>query len=170
MFPGTAQLRVLAPMYCADKTINENICTVIIQTYFGYNWKEINKTLVAVAVGHSPAGASIKQGVHYGQLVKSGRFCQFDYGPLENMNRYNTLTPPDYNISKITSPMYLFYSVGDMFSDIRDVERFKKELPNVKAYVRVDDPKWTHLDFVAGLTSKSTITDKTIKYMNKYFS
>lgn len=153
-----------------DKVINEEICANLFSIWFGFNKKELNMTVIPIVVGHIPAEASVNQVVHYGQLVNSGRFNQFDYGPNENMIRYKTKTPPDYNLTRITAPMYLFYSVGDWLADVRDTKRLKKELPNVKGYVKMDDPEWTHVDFVAGLTCKAKVFDKTIAYMNQYFT
>lgn len=162
------QLRVIGSRYCADEDFNKNVCANVVQGFFGYNWKELNMTLIAITSGHIPAGASAKQVLHYGQLIKSGRFCQYDYGRIGNMKEYNLTKPPDYNMTKVTAPVHLFCSVGDTFSDIRDSETLKNQLPNVKTYDTVDDPQWTHVDYIIGLSCKRKVTDKTIAYMNKY--
>lgn len=60
-----------------------------------------------------PAGGSTKQIVHYGQEINSKKFRKFDYGVFNNLNRYGSIEPPDYDISKITAPIALFYSEND---------------------------------------------------------
>lgn len=41
-----------------------------------------------------------------------GRFRKFDYGP-KNMFVYGSSTPPEYNISRIEVPVYIFYASQD---------------------------------------------------------
>lgn len=36
--------------------------------------------MLPVLMGHTPAGASVDQVVHYAQGIRSGRFRQFDFG------------------------------------------------------------------------------------------
>lgn len=43
----------------------------------------------------------------------SGKFQQFDYGYLENLERYGQTEPPQYDLSKVTSPVALFYANND---------------------------------------------------------
>lgn len=117
--------------------------------------------------GQIPGGFSSKQLIHYAQLIKSGRFNQFDYGQLRNMIIYKSYQSPDYNITKITSPIYLFYSTGDLISDVKDVIKLKKRLRNVKGYVRIDDPLWTHHDYALGINAKTKVYDKILRFMTK---
>ena len=39
---------------------------------------------------------------HYSQIYTSRRFQEFDYGPEENMNRYRSETPPEFDLTQIT--------------------------------------------------------------------
>lgn len=44
----------------------------------------------------------------------SGQFRQYDYGNNEkNLMIYNSTTPPDYKLDKITAPIALFSSDND---------------------------------------------------------
>lgn len=46
-----------------------------------------------------------------------GRFRQYDYGDTDkNLRIYNSTTPPDYQLEKITAPIVLFSSDGDWLS------------------------------------------------------
>ncbi|XP_071056613.1 lipase 3-like [Onthophagus taurus] len=61
-----------------------------------------------------------------------GRFQKYDYGPDGNLKRYGSIKPPLYNISKLTTPVAIFYGKTDSFSSQEDNEELSKALPNVK--------------------------------------
>lgn len=44
------------------------------------------------------------------------RFCKYDYGVNGNMHHYNMKSPPDYNLSKVTTPVYVIHSKNDHLS------------------------------------------------------
>ena len=46
----------------------------------GYNANEMNSTLVPYIVGHTPAGTSTLNMIHYSQSVTSGQWAGYDYG------------------------------------------------------------------------------------------
>lgn len=50
---------------------------------------------------------------HYIQLTKSGKFQQYDYGE-ENVKHYNSSTPPEYDIRKVTAPIHLYHATADL--------------------------------------------------------
>jgi len=47
--------------------------------------------------------------------MASGKFRKFDYGtPFANADRYNgQITPPEYDLSKITAPVVFLYGQSD---------------------------------------------------------
>lgn len=55
---------------------------------------------------------SVNQLVHFNQLVHSGRFSQFDYNS-ENLVRYNSLEPPDYQLENVKTNVYLYHASED---------------------------------------------------------
>lgn len=61
---------------------------------------------------HISPFVALKQGFHFLQLVKSGRFRQFDYFE-NNSDYYNSSEPPDYDLAKITCPVYLYHGEQD---------------------------------------------------------
>jgi lysosomal acid lipase/cholesteryl ester hydrolase len=50
----------------------------------GFNEEQFNDTLLPTIMYHTPAGASTKQIVHYGQEVNSANFAMYDLGKEEN--------------------------------------------------------------------------------------
>lgn len=53
---------------------------------------------------------------HISQLVISEEFQQFDYGAEENLKRYGSTKPPQYDLSKLRVPIYLIRSDNDNLS------------------------------------------------------
>jgi hypothetical protein len=43
----------------------------------------------------------------------AGEFGQFDFGEKKNMEKYGQATPPNYNLSLVTSPVALYYGEND---------------------------------------------------------
>lgn len=53
------------------------------------------------------------------QRVSTGKFRQYDYGLVGNLLRYRRINPPDYDLSKVTAPLALYYSDNDWLSAVR---------------------------------------------------
>ena len=114
-----------------------------------------------------PAGASSTQVLHYMQEYESGRFCQFDNGEKDNLKKYGRATPPDYDVSQISSEVHLYYCDADSLAAVVDVEHLITLLPDPHAF-RVPDPEFTHADFVWSNDVRETINDRIIAAIVKY--
>ena len=53
------------------------------------------------------------------KLHFAGGFGQFDFGEKKNMEKYGQSTPPQYNLSLVTSPVALYYSDNDRLSPVQ---------------------------------------------------
>lgn len=168
--PGYQLLTKFSPVVCSEDTGIQLACSNVAFITLGFNRKELNITLLPVFIGHFPAGAATDQLLHYAQEIDSGRFCQFDHGYVENMLRYNSAVPPSYNTSRITAPLYFFYSEGDLITDIKDVEKLSTEVPNLKEFIKMDDPYWSHFDFAIGISAKEKVYLRSIKFMKSYLN
>jgi lysosomal acid lipase/cholesteryl ester hydrolase len=62
---------------------------------------------------HVSPRISVKQVEHFAQLIFSGKFRQFDYH-WGNQAVYNSTTPPDYDLTKVTAPVYLYQGEEDL--------------------------------------------------------
>lgn len=121
--------------------------------------------MLPVIFGHVPAGASTKQFAHYAQEFNSGRFCQYDYGANENLFRYHSTDPPEYDLKKIKSPISLYYSDNDWLSAQVDVEKLMKKLPNVKEATFI--ARFNHLDYVWGINAPQRIYKNIVRTMKR---
>ena len=54
-----------------------------------------------------------------GEMISSGKFQQYDYGITGNKEKYNSLVPPKYDLSKITAPVHVYYSENDWLANTK---------------------------------------------------
>ncbi|KMQ82709.1 lipase 3, partial [Lasius niger] len=102
----------------------------------GYDPEQFNNTLLPVILGHFPASTSTKTLLHFTQEIQSGKFCRYDYGREKNFLIYNSVEPPDYNVTSITVPIALFYSDGDlMFASVGVYSLDKRGLSGICFYL-----------------------------------
>lgn len=122
--------------------------------------------MIPVISTHAPAGASLNQLIHFGQLIRNPRFLQFDYGFHRNFFIYNRSTPPEYKLKRCTTRVAIIYSEQDSLSPAKDVRRLPKELPNVVAIHRVEDETFNHIDFVwGGMDAKHLVYDIIVDWL-----
>ncbi|KAJ4452178.1 hypothetical protein ANN_03696 [Periplaneta americana] len=70
--PQTELLTLIGQVFCNDAAITQEICSNVLFLIGGYDSAQLNRTMLPVILGHTPAGASTKELVHYGQGVQSG--------------------------------------------------------------------------------------------------
>ncbi|XP_013141648.1 PREDICTED: lipase 3-like [Papilio polytes] len=140
-------------------------CDSLLNLIIGYDFKHINVSMLSIILGHMPSGSSTLQFVHFGQLVQSGRFCRYDRGNMKNLKVYGTKLPPDYDLSKISVPIVLYYSGNDWLSDPRDVEILENHL-KVQTGNYIED--FNHLDYLFADTAKELIYLSIIKQIYYY--
>lgn len=88
------------------------MCTITTFLIAGFNSQEVNRTMLPVIHAHSPAGASTMNMLHYGQIVRSWLFRQYDHGAL-NIFRYGQMFPPLYRFTTHTAPVSFYHSTND---------------------------------------------------------
>lgn len=121
--------------------------------------------MIPVMLGHTPAGASANQVIHYGHGVRSGRFRQYDWGMVSNLWTYGSLSPPSYNLRNVRAPVALHYSANDWLAEPVDVEELHQSLPNVIGKFLVPDPLFNHLDFVWAIDVRTLLYDRVFQIM-----
>jgi lysosomal acid lipase/cholesteryl ester hydrolase len=96
------------------------------------------------------------------QEINSGQFRLFDYGYEKNMELYRSETPPSYELSEITTPVYLYYGDNDWMAAVRDVNKLAEKLGNLKANTRITRKKFNHMDFIYGSDADSLVYERVI--------
>lgn len=165
---------LLAHTFCSSESITQVLCmkfmsvTAGLGTLSRYNHNHVNKTLLPHFLSHLPTGASLKTINHLAQMSISGRFCQYDYGPQTNMEKYGSPQPPDYQLSRVTLPVLQFYSPGDRFVDERDIKKLADNLPALIDNVEVANRRFNHMDFIWSQDANQLIYDKIIETIVRY--
>ncbi|CAB0006165.1 unnamed protein product [Nesidiocoris tenuis] len=120
---------------------------------------------------YCPTGASVKQIDHFVQLTKNGGyFRQFDYGPVTNLVKYGSATPPEYPLEAITVPMVLVSAENDSIATMPEVAQLIRKLKNVKAQWIVADGSFNHVDFMWNPNVTSLVYDTTISQITQFRS
>ena len=69
------------------------------------------------------AGTSLQNMIHYAQMVQSAELQKYDFKNDEtNSNRYMSPTPPKIDLTKIRTPVIVYYGTEDDLSTVDDVE------------------------------------------------
>lgn len=161
--PQSELLTLVGEIFCNDQAITVDICSNVLFILAGYDSQQLNKTLLPVILGHTPAGAATKQLLHYGQGVESGKFRQYDYGWWDNyFHYYGQLEPPEYDFNKVTAPVALHYSDNDWLAAVRDVDELSTKLPNLLGKFNVPLPSFNHLDYLWAIDADSLVYRKVI--------
>uniref|UniRef100_A0A7I4YG84 Lipase n=1 Tax=Haemonchus contortus TaxID=6289 RepID=A0A7I4YG84_HAECO len=136
--------------------IAQGVCTLDIGFIDGTE-KMFNTTRVGTYLCHMPAATSSKNILHWVQVVKSRKLNKFDYGPEGNMREYGTKDPPHYDLRKIRTPTYLYWSRDDILADMDDIREAILEKMNGTIRGSYELPHYSHLDFVYSLNATNDI-------------
>jgi len=117
---------------------------------------QLNTSRVPVYVSHTPAGTSTNNVAHFGQMVNSGLMQMYDWGSKKkNKEHYNQDKPPVYDVTKMQTPVALFYGSNDWLADPTDVEQLIPKLQNLFSSNYMVG--FNHLDFIWGMRAADEI-------------
>ncbi|GLV35379.1 Lipase 4 [Carabus blaptoides fortunei] len=163
--PSRSMWKTIGKNYCNDGNPIQYLCLQFFSALSGYD-QYFNTSLFPILLEHLPDTIISKDLEHFYQLITTGKFTRFNYGPEANLRIYNSTVPPDYNLSKITAPVALFYSDNDYQSNATDTEHLYKELGNPVAKVLID--KISHYSFFHGRHIREMLYNKVIELMKYY--
>ncbi|KDR16428.1 Lipase 3 [Zootermopsis nevadensis] len=164
--PHSGLLTLIGELFCNDEAITVDICSNVLFLIAGYDSSQLNRTLLPVILGHTPAGASTKSVVHYGQEVGSGKFRKYDHGLIGNLFTYGHISPPEYDLKKVTAPVFLYYSDNDWLAAVKDVDELSKKLPKSPQKIHVKLESFNHLDYLWAIDAESLVYDEVIAQIN----
>uniref|UniRef100_A0A8D8WS60 Lipase 3 n=1 Tax=Cacopsylla melanoneura TaxID=428564 RepID=A0A8D8WS60_9HEMI len=152
--------------FCTLNKAQMIFCRELLSLIFGRDNEQLQYTTIPAIVGHDPAGVSTKTILHNAQFInRLNTFRRFDYG-LANPQHYNSLEPPDYNISAIRSKVALFYGPNDLLANEIDVKLFYSQLPNPIGLFKVNLTKFSHLDFLWAKDVRSLVYNQLVQIMH----
>lgn len=145
------------------------VCLPAYWTLFGYDC-HVEPSTISEIVSHIGGTTSSYQIIHFSQFKKYHRLQMYDFGEEKNIEKYNSSTPPQYDIKRISAPIGLFSSLGDEFADPDDVEYAHQTLPNVATNYMVPSSCYTHTSFIYGYDSNKILYPKIVTLLNKFKS
>uniref|UniRef100_A0A131YJZ1 Lipase n=1 Tax=Rhipicephalus appendiculatus TaxID=34631 RepID=A0A131YJZ1_RHIAP len=144
------------------------ICTKAFNFFNGGFPIEMNVTRFPVYMSNNPAGSSARNMFHFAQIIRTNHFQHFDWGPIKNKRIYGQAEPPQYDITKITAPVALYWSDGDVLACEQDVRHIERLLPNLVLSYKVPVHGFTHMDFAWSILAKEHVYKKILEMMIKY--
>ncbi|CAK1595753.1 unnamed protein product [Parnassius mnemosyne] len=155
---------------CNVDYIDDKICKNFIFQLCGENEKQYNETLLPVFLSHYGAGTSWKTVLHFAQeILARNKFQQFDFGPSNNQRMYGSDQPPEYDLSKITLPIHLYWARNDLLSSEKDVKMLLDKLPSTTEAYLVPDPKFNHLDYLWAIDASTLINSQMLSSLQSTF-
>ncbi|CAG4983198.1 unnamed protein product [Colias eurytheme] len=167
LFPDNTILKLLQRAFCGDTVSAFIVCQHILFLLGGVNYSQINIKRFPVICNHFPSGSSVKQIVHYGQLIVSGHFRHFDYGSL-NLLKYGFPEPPIYPVEKITAPVAIFFSKGDWLANKKDVQKLQSKLSNQILFYTIPNKHFNHFDYLYAKETKSLVLPQIVLLIQQY--
>jgi len=167
--PSSEFMDFIGRTVCRSESPIQAICSNVLFLAMGYNVDQMDTELLPVLLGHLPAGASARSLVHYAQGVNSGKFRKYNYPTkAKNMEMYGQETPPEYDISKITAPIALYWGENDWLGVKSDVYRLAELLPNLQRKYRAAHDKFNHIDFLTAIDMMPLINKPLLDFLEHF--
>jgi lysosomal acid lipase/cholesteryl ester hydrolase len=155
---------------CEAQHMDSYVCNNVIFYLCGEDEEQFNKTILPAFLSNLGTGTSWKTAVHMSQMIQTGRFQQFDYGFEErNQRMYGTPTPPDYDLSKATLNVTLFWSTNDLLSNEKDVRKLHETLPTTTQMYLVPFAKFNHIDYLWAIEAPRLVNNKVFEILKSTF-
>lgn len=154
---------------CRDGAPYQEMCTITTFLIAGFNSQEMNRTMLPVIKGHSPAGASTMNMIHYAQIVRSMTFRRYDHEAL-NYQRYGQFTPPLYRFTGHRAPVSFYHSTNDWLAGPADVDILYRQMgaSQVQLKYLVPQATFNHMDFVWAINVRSLVYDRVVQDLRKW--
>ncbi|CAI5463568.1 unnamed protein product [Closterium sp. Yama58-4] len=149
---------------CASPRIN---CSSLLSAFTGPNCC-IDIRHFAKLVPWFPLASSVKNMAHFGQMVRSGEWKQFDYGFIKNWLRYCQSTPPFFRASDLPSTTRLAIAYGgrDSLAVPADVEWLISKLARRPEVLYM--PAYAHLDFLFATPVVTDVYTQIVRFFTEY--
>ncbi|KAM7299623.1 gastric triacylglycerol lipase [Ixodes scapularis] len=168
VLPQNSLALPIARIFCSLPR-NRALCSFLGDNFANLGSRYINETRVPLYLCHTPAGTSMKNVIHFDQLVKSKKAQKFDYGKVINREYYGQRRPPLYKIANVKTDVGIFWSKGDQFVPPANVKILLRELGSrVKKNHYIDDEHYTHLSFAIALVNPKYLYPDLLEFLERY--
>uniref|UniRef100_A0A8C3MRX7 Lipase n=1 Tax=Geospiza parvula TaxID=87175 RepID=A0A8C3MRX7_GEOPR len=119
-----------------------------------------------VYMGHTPAGSSVQNIIHWLQGVHGGALRAFDGGHMYNSLHYQQTGAPFYDVQDMEVPTAVWNAGQDCMADPRDTALLLPQVRNLVHHKLI--PHWNHMDFVLGLDATDILYREILDIMKKH--
>ncbi|KAF5294554.1 hypothetical protein FQR65_LT10746 [Abscondita terminalis] len=157
----------LASAACLQTPFIMNACINILNLVIMGLQRKTDASIPPILFNQFPSGTSLPVLKQIGDTTTIG-LRAYDFGRL-NVEKYGTLLPPIYNVSKIEVPIYLVHSNSDGVITKTDTDiLFNRLLPQAKVFGKYEivEEDFNHNDFLLGKTAKTVLYDKLLLLIN----
>ncbi|XP_046448187.1 gastric triacylglycerol lipase-like [Daphnia pulex] len=136
-------------------------CRDLIIFVTGPNPNNLDPAIALLAISNVFRGTSVPVIAQFAQNFQAGDVFQaYDYGKIGNEKRYGSKKPMEYNLKKVTAPVYVFSAGKDRIVSPLDVDWLETQLGNLKGSIRI--PYYDHIDFIWGTDVKEIVYDQVM--------
>lgn len=167
VIPDNPLMKMIKILLCGPELQSLLLCSTTIFLLIGFDYEQMNIPKLPIIFTHINSGSSSKQINHYLQEINSGKFSQYDYGTLKNLEVYAKEVPPVYEVGRVTCPIAIIYGNNDWLSNFTDVKYLIEKLPNVVEVYKVPFSKFNHMDYLWARDSKVLVYNKISQLINK---
>ncbi|XP_018563456.2 lipase 3-like isoform X2 [Anoplophora glabripennis] len=168
IFPMNDSMDFIFKVLCSETTYFMKFCRHILSNIGSHASHLITQEVVSLVFTVPLARLAARQIFHYMQCIKSGVFRQYDYGEIDNLRRYRTKTPPEYNLTKAVAPVAIFYAERDEFATIKGSQEIAKVLPNVILLYKVPYKYFNHIDFILASNASSLVYKRNVQLFKNF--
>ncbi|KAJ1528158.1 hypothetical protein ONE63_008072 [Megalurothrips usitatus] len=117
-----------------------------------------------------PSGGSFREVFHYIQNANPNMtgFRQYDHGAAMNKKIYGSEVPPEYDLSVIEVPIFMYLSKNDILCSAQDMDFLRSKFRNVVRVRYTADTAFNHMDFLAGDKAHREVYAPMIEDMQLY--
>ena len=136
-------------------------------SFVGMDSKNMDPSMAIIFLNHLPDATNSKTMVHMAQMYRNGdKFYHYDFGEEENLIRYGSRLPREYNLDNVKTSTFIFSGDKDGFATQKDVKILIERLPNVNLHHKVKVDGFAHLDFILGINADKFLNEEIVKVMN----
>lgn len=113
---------------------------------------------------YAPSGISMGEVNHYAQLSNPGwtGFRKYNYGRRKNREIYGLDVPPDYDLTKSRTPVYVYTGKTDVWTPPQAINQLQTSFKNFRKAFEMPDKVFGHFDFVLNPTRAGEFSTKLI--------
>lgn len=150
---------------CEQTYSQARFCREVFILVSGPNRKNLDPALIPLMNANFMTGTSVAVIAQFAQNYNAGEtFQAYDYGTEGNLQKYGSTKPFEYDLTKITAPIYVFSGAVDRIVTAKDVDWLLTKLRNLKGSTRFNE--YNHLDFIWGTDVKERLYDKVLDLLS----